>query len=126
MKHGLAPMPTFALPSRNRKLSISREFFLLSAIASLALGCSRTGTVSVESGRPVRVAPIEELVVGTVESLDVEKNGGKAGIAVGGSDHVYDLPRFDQDGRVEDQLLDHNYETRPVGGVVRMSFTPGW
>lgn len=119
-------MSTSTLPSHLSKLSISRRFLALAALACLSLGCSRTGTVTVESGRPVAVAPLEELVVGTVEELNVAKNGTGVGMAVGGSDHVYDLPTFVPERGLDDQLLDHTYITKPVGGTVRLSLAPAW
>lgn len=118
-------MRTFSLFPRLAKSSISRGF-VLASLACLTLGCSRTGSVVLESGRPVRVPPVEELVDGTVEKLDVATNGAGIGVKVGGSDHVYDLPTFDPEGRLEGELLDHTYITKPVGGVVIMNVAPAW
>ncbi len=119
-------MPTFSSPLPGPSSLKLRAFFLSLGLACLATGCSRTGTVTVESGRPVRSAPVEQLVEGTVDAVNVSKNGSAVGLEAGGSDHVYDLSSFNQDGRLEEQLLDHNYVTRPVGGVVRLSIAPGW
>ncbi len=96
---------------------------ILSLASVLSFGCAAGGS----SGRGAETAPpapaAHVRTVDPVATLISKIDPAQIGVTVTGSDHVYKLPGFEAYGTADVHLLEREYHSRPMGGVLLLELS---
>jgi hypothetical protein len=91
---------------------------LLPLACAFSFGCAVGGAPRGEPATPA-MRPVDP-----VADLITKIDPAQIGVTVTGSDHVYKLPGFEAYGTADVHLLEREYHSRPMGGVLLLELAP--